>query len=507
MKFIKLLILLFSYSVFASGWSSSGGGLLITNENNPWFMGEDVVNWCIDHGGSRQFSLNLNESKVEIEKGILALVTQLKISNSNSTIIRDPIAFWNDKSIFYRTCGIKKVNENGKDYFSKACGFTSDRILPSVNFQFVENCQNADLEIILGNQNNPKVQELINKIGLDAFQKIVGVTVRTEYSEKAMRAKGFIYIASDIGKNQYKGTRSLFFRNLKIWNGHKKINEKTKLPENLSANFDIKNIKINLKNEVVSPLLPVFTHEFGHILGFQHNHFNNLMDEDYPAEVVKNGVEFNGAFKRKSKIISAGLNEGRIEKTIGFEWNHKSEFGISPNELKQESPVIYDFIYSGASFNEEGVESKDILFLYSGSLFNTQTNGFTKLKIAEVDLVNKRYNVIRSFLADVDLSRGCDRPNVIDSVNFRHSQTPTKNLETIPLISLGTITKCGVLSVPGGKTIIFKLTHNYFQDNSVLELVDPIKPLINIKLILKQSDIILNSRGEQLPEPSLNLKF
>ena len=67
------------------GWSSSGGGEFLINKNNPWFLGDKEVSWCINHGGPSNFSLPLEESK-KMEKWMDEATTE----QSNTFINKHP---------------------------------------------------------------------------------------------------------------------------------------------------------------------------------------------------------------------------------------------------------------------------------------------------------------------------------------------------------------------------------------------------------------------------------
>ena len=247
------------------GWSSSGGGNFIITQHNPWFMGWVPVKWCIDHGGKDNFSLSENLAKIEIERAILQISSQLRRTNdSDSSIPRRRNGFaWGN-------CGVRWTNTQ-HNYFSweQDCvdNWTSSRGNPDMkmisdNFEYVSECKNAELEFILGNSRNRKVKKLKKLMGKNNFLNIVATAMRTSYDISSLRGKGFIYVASDIGKNRYKGIRGNYSpkESGAFWNIWENIPFRMPLPSDLDLWYDFKDLDLEkyfLRDHSLGPLAPV----------------------------------------------------------------------------------------------------------------------------------------------------------------------------------------------------------------------------------------------------------
>jgi hypothetical protein len=330
------------------GWNGAGGGEYITDRNNPWFMGTEAVKWCVNHGGEKNFSLSIDDAVFDIHKAFNILTKQVApIYQERSYPYMMEISDRRLRQVSLRedlVCGASMIfplsPENNS--FDEYCLNTqrhvdefklSKRI--SINHRYVENCADADLEFILGNTEDEKVKKLRSSIGEDKFLKIAGLAFRTEYSTETLRGKGFIYIAADKGPNAYKGEKGNRFKGNNIWN---QVNE---LPQDTPVVYGSE----LFKDRYMGPFIPVVTHELGHTMGFQHNHKKNLMDEDFPAEVISKGVIKKDDFFHKSQIIGNSLHDIGISPVkIGYhaylEWDPRNA-----SYIRGESPAIFNFLF------------------------------------------------------------------------------------------------------------------------------------------------------------------
>lgn len=313
-----------SFAKSGDGWSSSGGGEYIVDQDNPWFLGKESIKWCINHGGKDNFSLDLASSKIEIEKGILRMLNQIQSINNSKTNL-----FFNPKvsKMYPRKNYIIKYKraEGVRWHLSDEPSNSSImNLLMSDTLEYVENCENAELEIILGNINDEKIKKLIEDLGVHQFRRMAGVAMRTSYSNETLRGKGFIYIAADSGDFKYSGEKAVYFsKNDQFWSFHEKISDKAAMPPGVYPtiyNFDLNSkVERKFKESIVSTLQGVIAHEFGHVLGLKHNKSADIMDVDYPAEVIKNGVIFIGNFIRDASVISDSMIEENVDRRIVFE--------------------------------------------------------------------------------------------------------------------------------------------------------------------------------------------
>lgn len=524
---ITLATIAFSSSVFAgNGWSSSGGGEYIIDKNNPWFMGNMPVKYCIDYGGSETFSLSLDEAKKEIDIAIVQLTSQLKSINNNTSKVyyEDPIEH---EGGFFKKCGLV---QNSRDGWECSNYDEDQRIQLSDKFVYIDDCSRADLEFILGNYNNPKITSLIKEIGLEKFKKIAGTAIRTSYSTKSLRATGFIYIAADKGEIQYSGARNLNFKNNTIWNTYSKLPEGVAFPQWIESRSADKEIhykyKLKLKDYSMGNLSPVVAHELGHVFGFGHNHSQrNIMDEDYPARIVRQGIEFKGNFKRESLIFSRGLIESEIEHRIGFEWAFNKIDSSREIKLSKDFPAIYKFLYDlPKDYLPKNYkwDTHNLIFVFDIDSFSQKKHHIQTVTFEKDQL---KYKTHKSY--EIELST-CPLPTIIEPINFRTEQLSgdkqftmgegnklednfetSASAQTYELLSIGNTYFCGKIFLNGfkNKVLGFKLSHNYFYSNSLLELIDPSNPTL-FTLILNDSDIFQFSNSNQdlpLPMPAFDL--
>lgn len=501
---ITSLCCLFVFSTYArsgDGWSSSGGGEYIVTEGNPWFMGASPVTWCINYGGEDNFSLSLELSKIEVEKGIKRLADQLKSINNHETNL-DYDTILDDE--YARKCEISKDSFEQHNNWTQSCTGNSGGLLISDQYIFTEKCNNADLEIILGNINDPKIKTLINEIGEIRFRNLAGVAIRTQYDQKNLRGKGFIYIAADLGKMSYVGQRSIYLRGKTIWNYHNSLPNNTKFPTNIWNTFWNSNPdKTTFKESTTGALQPIIVHEFGHVLGLKHTTTKDVMDVDYPAEVIKNGLVFQGNYIRSANIFSEQNIEENMDRRISFEY-HTCAFrqcGELHEILKTEHKFLANLLHFPL-YNEEGDFDSDIysakllivldtefkersrldsdnLEFYSKDFSSTFGNfHYIQKGTFSVYAINKKTFQYEEKIKLKTTYAFCDFNNQYQRINLRienrytiptveldpktgeWKKTPSQNAiqnETLTLLGLRTRDLCGEITDTTGQTHLFEL--------------------------------------------------
>lgn len=465
------------------GWSSSGGGEYIISLNNPWFMGTQPAKWCIDHGGADKFSLSPALAKIQIENAISTLTTQLKNINedhTNKEDISNIIEYHHE-----RTCGMGK-KANGE--WIEDCNVDSIRITDK--YIYTVNCEEADIEFILGNTNNEKIKKLISNVGLEKFKKIAGITIRTDYSQETLRGKGFIYIAADRGEIQYEGERSINIKSDSIWDLVDKLPANTPFPKNVADNYNFGlSQKLKLKDHAIGALIPVVAHEFGHILGLSHNQNKNLMDEDYPADTIRTGLSFKGNFAQDSMIFTRALLEVKSDRRMGFERI------IDQMELKyfahskKAQPNIHEFLYENFE-NTNGSEVPLVNFM----VFDLSNEYLSKVRFLTLDQNTTKYKLLKE--VQIKMSKTCFEPVLVETVSLRYNlilediinwvfdpnkeewiQSKISNHSrpvTNHLLRFENVRFCGKIDAYP-YDLDFEIRHNYYQGHDELILRDSVK--------------------------------
>ena len=160
MNFVKLSLisslLCFNISAMA-GWSS-GGGELLRDQINPWFLANTkTVKYCIQID-EKNFGITLDSARSKVQKSIL---------------------FWKDQ--------LKDLA------YSNPPDSKNDFRLGTQNF-IEENCSSdTDLVFQLGTLTDEQKQRLVQ------IDDLIGVTIRTDYDKVNLKGKGFIYIAPEQG--------------------------------------------------------------------------------------------------------------------------------------------------------------------------------------------------------------------------------------------------------------------------------------------------------------------
>lgn len=175
MNFIKTIVsvVVALPTIALAGEWSSGGGAILRDANNPWFLeNTKQVSYCIksDSKAFADIPTPLNEL---VDKAIAYWKEQM--ADLNATTNGYPIS--KDPKVEYV---IIRVATQKFTYNAKCSG-------------------NEDIVFQFGVLDS-KQKKFIGK-----SSGIIGAAVRTDYDEVNLKGKGFIYITADKGANQYKG--------------------------------------------------------------------------------------------------------------------------------------------------------------------------------------------------------------------------------------------------------------------------------------------------------------
>ncbi len=195
---------------FAGGFIVTGGGELFKDAHNPWFLPNVAnVTYCVQSSAS-------------------------SVTASDSTLrasIRSSFAYW-------------------KKEFSKS--EVGDFKIATQTFVEEPHCTpTTDIRFLFGYEN--LTPEEIGALGKP--EKYIGVAVRTDYDEKNMRGRGFVFISSDRGAHAYENSGHLVNN---AW-AHEKL------------------------------LQYVILHELGHIFGLPHGG-NGLMAESFLDQILSSSL-------------------------------------------------------------------------------------------------------------------------------------------------------------------------------------------------------------------------
>jgi hypothetical protein len=189
-----------SASAWAGGWASSGGGSF-KDQHNPWFVRNTAaVSYCVSID-SDTFSASADRVH---------------------SAVRTAIAYWKSEFGKLQSMGSAGDFEVGTQTFTEAA-----------------DCASADVRVLAGYGKLADNEVAFFRDANDATKDVtqyIGVSVRTDYDEVDLRAKGFVYISSDRGAHVYQNDGNLI---TEAWS------------------------KPNL-------LEYALIHEFGHVFGFPH---------------------------------------------------------------------------------------------------------------------------------------------------------------------------------------------------------------------------------------------
>lgn len=175
MNFIKTLIsvIVTLPTIALAGEWSSGGGAILRDANNPWFLeNTKEVSYCIK-SDSKSFS---------------DLPTPLP------EIVEKAVRYWKDQmaDVSATTNGYPISKDPKVDYVIIR--------VATQKFTYNPKCSgNEDIVFQFG------VQDSKQKKFFGKSSGIIGAAVRTDYDEVNLKGKGFVYITADKGPNQYKG--------------------------------------------------------------------------------------------------------------------------------------------------------------------------------------------------------------------------------------------------------------------------------------------------------------
>lgn len=155
LKSLAFLSSLFVGATSMAGWSS-GGGELIRDKNNPWFLqNTSTVKYCIQIDEK-----NFGQSRADVTRRV-----------------QNAIAFWKRQlaDLEYNSWTKPTINLGTQEFIEEKCSKNSDIV-----FQFG----------ILTNEQKSK---------LGSTSDIIGLSVRTDYDRVNLKGKGFIYFAPESG--------------------------------------------------------------------------------------------------------------------------------------------------------------------------------------------------------------------------------------------------------------------------------------------------------------------
>ncbi len=165
-----------AHSAFA-GWTS-GGGELIADAHNPWFLDNTTtVSYCISIDQSN-FGLNVEQIDEQFQKAL---------------------RFWRAQ---FQTA-VNKIAINGQSFHLATQVFTRQSCGNDLDQP------NVDLVLQMGVLTDKQVRQLPD------MKLFAALTIRTEYNLETLAGRGFMYVAPE------RGPRALGFANLVdyIWSG------------------------------------------------------------------------------------------------------------------------------------------------------------------------------------------------------------------------------------------------------------------------------------------------
>ncbi len=242
--FLFIFLFLPFQHVFAQGGWVSSGGELFRDGKNPWYVKNTMdVNYCIRHD-EQSFSASLSQIRESLKNGF---------------------SYWKDEFSRNPSPGIVGYFQVGTQNFHEVA------------------CDNSpDIEFLFG-------YKTLNPLQLKSLKdpkKYIGVTVRTDYDLKTLKAKGFIYFSSDLNEFAYDNPGSL-------------IQQAWKRPKILQY---------------------AIMHELGHIFGLPHMG-TGLMSEVFLNQILeKNLVEIYEKYPVESFLSPPQNIESCSSFTSSMQW-------------------------------------------------------------------------------------------------------------------------------------------------------------------------------------------
>ncbi len=208
MKYIALSLIFFAQSALANSWVSSGGDLF-RDANNPWWIqNKTQIIYCVAFD---QATISANHAQAE------SVVKK---------VFENWLAEW---KIFFQSKRGEPFSLGTQTLVKQECVGSED-----ISFRFGWGSLTQSQKTFLLKSHNPS--------------SLVGIAVRTGYDFQNLSGKGFIYIASDIGKNRFDARDDLY--------------------ENPWRHTFL--------------LSTLLAHEIGHTFGLKHSdQFDGLMAEDF----------------------------------------------------------------------------------------------------------------------------------------------------------------------------------------------------------------------------------
>ncbi len=211
-------IFLFSLWSQAGTWGSSGGELF-KDANNPWFLkNTSSVNYCIE----------IDQEGVSLEKTAVHELIKLAID------------YWKEE---LKGKGESLGLGTQKFVFNNSCSGEED-----IKFQFGYNTLTEEQ------------LEFFKKYG-EKPQNYLGLALKTQYDRVNLKAKGFVFISSDKGEDNYNYGKP----------------QSRRFEESLWSHKGI--------------LFRLLQHEIGHVFGIHHTQ-NSFMSSEFPANLLKNFRQF-----------------------------------------------------------------------------------------------------------------------------------------------------------------------------------------------------------------------
>ncbi len=153
MKLLILFLIFFEVKALTAGADSSGGGYILGDKNNPWFLeNKKTVSYCIEVGSE------FDNSPDDLRK-----------------MVSDSLQYWKDQ--FFQ------AQYNGYSF-----------LLGSSQFNFEKTCtETTDIKFYFGYFDDELKEKLPNPT------ELIGIALRTSYDPKALSGRGIVYISPDHG--------------------------------------------------------------------------------------------------------------------------------------------------------------------------------------------------------------------------------------------------------------------------------------------------------------------
>ena len=180
-KLTLCAILCTSFFARAGGWVSGGGNNIYSDFDNPWFLGEEAIEYCID--SSNDFPI-----KKEVIKDI----------------IKESFNDW--KQVFQRY-GLYRTNLPGIFKDNKKRSITVDA-------REVETCTNPKKQLRF---NIGIINKEINEYFISHSKQSIGLAIRKDYDHKDFRTGGIIWVAPKNWIGRYAGN-GVDLKEFPIWN-------------------------------------------------------------------------------------------------------------------------------------------------------------------------------------------------------------------------------------------------------------------------------------------------